>query len=593
MDDEPQILNYRNKDTVDIPDTAYMAEFREAARKALEPETADGASSPAFIPPGVSYSEEFTEADGVRLRKLLLEAALRRIEALQLYEPLPLQKRFHESMAKERIIRGSNRSGKTVGACVEVARALTGQDPFNRYPKENGIWYSVSKDGNEIGQVMFPKLYRPGAFRIIRDLVTKKWRAFLPNDPEDILRKRESRPAPPLIPRRFVKTIAWEDKKKGVPSKVTLTNGWEHYFYSSNAAPTHGTAIDGANFDEEISNTEWYSEVAARLVDKSGWFIWSATPQAGTDELYRLHLRAQEPQEDPPLIEEFEALIDDNEFIGELDKRSFASKLSEEELSVRIGGQFGILSFKVFPEFSITLHGCPRFPIPDNWTRYAAIDPGRQVCAGLFLAIPDPEDEFHRDFVYLFDELYIKNCDAEIFGERMAQKVGHYQFEDFLIDHQYGRMREAGSGEAIEELYARALAKRRVACRSQGSGFTWAVAEPSAGVEASRLWLRPRDGKPPRLKVMVDALPNFLNEIKYYRYTREKVRGVWLPTNKPEGRGPVHLMACWRYLVQSNPIWVEPPERKSVETPIQRYLRLERERNHQGSYVRLGPCGGA
>ncbi len=156
---------------------------------------------------------------------------------------------------------------------------MTGRD--KRYP-EQGIAYICAKDGKAVAGVVYKLLFKAGAFKIIRDQETKLWRAFNPSRPEDFARIKEARQAPPLIPPRQIQSVAWEDKKAGVPSLVTLHNGWEIHFFSSNSAPPHGTQIDLAWFDEEILNQLWYAETAARLVDRNGRFLWSATPQAGT-----------------------------------------------------------------------------------------------------------------------------------------------------------------------------------------------------------------------------------------------------------------------------------------------------------------------
>ncbi|MCI0628573.1 MAG: hypothetical protein L0387_44150, partial [Acidobacteria bacterium] len=220
---------------------------------------------PASIPPPLPWQEDpkLTIYQQRQLRKLVLEKANRQIEALNLYEPLPIQDEFHRCTAPERIIRGSNRSGKTLAACVEVARAVCGSDPYNKYPKENGRWFCVAKDGSQIGQVVWRKLGRPGAFKIIRDRQTGLWRAFRPWDPEDADREREAKPAPALIPKRLIRGIAWENKKLDQPSVVTLATGWELSFFSSLSDPPTGSDVDGANFDEEIEGPTWYPEISA------------------------------------------------------------------------------------------------------------------------------------------------------------------------------------------------------------------------------------------------------------------------------------------------------------------------------------------
>lgn len=525
--------------------------------------------------------------EGARLRKVLVEKAKRKIEGLKLYEPMPLQDDFHRSTSKERIIRGSNRSGKTLTCACECARACTGQDPYGKYPKTDGIFYCVGKDGRETGQVMWRKLSRAGAFKIIRDLKTGHWRTYRPNDPDDKPRLSEAKLAPPLIPPRLIKEISWENKKESLPKIVRMFNGWELHFFSSLGKPPHGADIDGAWFDEEILDPDWYPEMAARLVDRNGQFMWSATPQAGTPLLYELHERAEEEaSKGKNGIVEFVALLEDNTHMTPEQVADFEAKLPEEERLVRVGGEFALLAFKVFPEYSRAIHWVDYFDVPIHWTRYAAIDPGRQICAVLFMAIPPPA---LGDFAYLYDELYIPNCDAEQFGQRMAQKATGQSFEAFIIDHQEGRKVSAGEGLSIEDMYSMALKKHNVRCEATGHNFEWGAAEPVAGVEACRLWLRERGNVLPKLRVMIQKVPNFDWEMRHYRYKR--ISG--LVTEQPESRNRVHLMGCLRYLVQSQPKWVEQKRAAVTSTAITKYL--ERKWQKDGAArpkVMLGPVGG-
>ena len=123
-------------------------------------------------------------------RRILAEVARRETEALRLYRPMATQQAFHESHANERIFYGGNQVGKTLAAAVEVARAITGCDPYGKYPKTDGICYAVGKDGRHIGRVLYKKLFKPGAFQIIKDLETGKWRSALPGV-DDAQRRRE------------------------------------------------------------------------------------------------------------------------------------------------------------------------------------------------------------------------------------------------------------------------------------------------------------------------------------------------------------------------------------------------------------------
>jgi hypothetical protein len=54
------------------------------------------------------------------------ERSRRQKEALRLYQPMDKQAVFHDSLASERIVRGGNRSGKSMSAFAETASAATG-----------------------------------------------------------------------------------------------------------------------------------------------------------------------------------------------------------------------------------------------------------------------------------------------------------------------------------------------------------------------------------------------------------------------------------------------------------------------------------
>lgn len=563
----------------------------DAAKRRGIPEQDEGRKrgrppGPNYTPPPLKPPPPILASDeAAMLRTLIQEKLRRKIEGLRLYKPLPLQRAFHESNAKERLIRGANRSGKTTAAAVEFARAVTGED--ERYPSE-GIAYLCGKDGKAVAGVLYKLLFKPGAFKIIRDLETEEWRAYNPSDPEDLKRMKEARPSPALIPKRFVKSTAWLDKKAGEPSMVLLHNGWELWFFSSNSAPPHGTQIDLAWFDEEILNQLWYSEIAARLVDRNGRFIWSATPQAGTLQLYELHERADKEAATLPVhertIEEFHVTLKQNDHITEAQRRDFISKLNADEILVRVEGEFAAHGLRVYPEFGETTHVVPFFVVPNDWTTYVGIDPGRQVCAALFMAIP-PSD----DFAYIFDELYLHQCSAAIFGREMRKKCRGRSIEAFVIDHQEGRKADTGSGLTVEDQYSAALQENGIKCWRTGYDFTPGAADPEGGIEAVRGYLSAHNG-PPKLRILAGMAPMFIWEMKRYWY--EKKDGM--PTDKPRSRGPVHLCACIRYIIQDGPTY----QKHEVKTTAaagragsvwMAAQKLMNPKGRDGSSLNLGP----
>lgn len=554
---------------------------------ALAAQAAQAAANVAFREQALFGPETgMTPHKAHELRKLTAELTRRKIEGLKLYEPLPTQNAFHMSDAQMALLRGSNRGGKTLPAAVEVARAVTGQDPHGKYPQEGGRCFCIGKDLSHVGQVMWRKLGRSGAFKIIRDLKTKAWRAFRPWDPADLAREKETKPAPPLIPPRLIKEIAWENKKEMIPHLVRLTNGWEIVFYSSLGEPPNGNDIDLFWFDEEIVHTQWYPEMVARILDRQGRGLWSATPQAGTEQLYELHERAEKERgKDDPAVEEFIILLMDNPHIREKDKQAFSDNLSDDERRVRIGGDFAISSFKVYPEFSMLVHGCPRFEVPADWTRIMVTDPGHQICAVLFAAVPPPD---RADHVYLYDELYIAECDAVKYASLVAHKVQGQHFHTFLIDPNGAILTDIGHGRTVGEQYSEELRKRGITSETTQSNFRMACDVIDAGLLAVHGWLGIRQDGTPKIKVLAGSLPSFEYEVK--RYHKKRVNGLVI--DKPDQKRNTHLMDCLRYLALLNPRYSKPPVRKAEASGARKAFLSKQNRDKErngGSYVRFGP----
>lgn len=346
-----------------------------------------------------------------------------------------------------------------------------------------------------------------------------------------------------------------------------------------------GTISSNCWFDEEIKDRDWYPEMMARIMTRGGRFVWSATPQAGTEQLYKLHERAEmEAFKKAPKIEEFLLLLDENPHVAEESKRDFAARLSEDEYRVRYEGEFVYLSFKVFPEFKVDLYASEPFSIPPSWTRYMIVDPGRQVCACLFMAVPPPEE---GDHVYLYDELYLKHCSAELFAKSVAEKVAEQTFQAFIIDHRGGRQTDAGSGRTIEDQYSDALGRKKVKSVATGTGFIWGSDDKKAGVEACRDWMRIRDDGTAKLRLFQDRVPNFLAEIKRFRYKKDPEGRV---TDEPEDRGEVHAMACFRYAALYKPSYVKPKlGTRAVSGAYAAYQKLKKSLQKIGESINLGP----
>lgn len=544
----------------------------------------------------------------------MAELERRNQESLKLYEPLPHQQDYHECRATTVIALGGNRAGKTLAVMVELARCVTEQDPFNKMPEVPGqkLQIVIGKDWDHIGNVIFPYLFREGAFYIIEDKETKKYRAWKPWDPADVARKAERKPAPPLIPKRFIKPKSWSWISKGKRQfkKVELTTGWEIRAYSSEGDPPQGFKALRVNIDEDISREDWVPEMRARLSDLKGYFHWSAMPHSKCDSLVRLADQADDQvgREQPNTIK-FEWSFLDNPFIDEDEKKKRVEELTEQgedELAMRIHGRFLTGSRLVYPTFNKEVHSVAIDDIPGklkgipaDWTRYAFIDPGFGTAAALFFAVPPPSLNWKH--VILEDELYLPQCDAEKFAEAMLQKTRDRFFQAFVMDMQGGRLTDIGSGQPVWLQYRRALEKRHVKSDWSGSGFLPGSTDIPGRLGAVRTWLRVQeDGLPTVLMlkhvnegVVSYAAPNLLKELKKYRRKTTKVNGTEVTLDEPQTKGQCHAVQCLEYAAAFDPKFVA---QKKVVAPVTsgwewiEKLKRKRKAQEPGLVINLGPA---
>jgi hypothetical protein len=550
---------------------------------------------PAKIPK-VPVISEFQKDE---IRQLQSEIRDRRLEALRLYRPNPNQEKIHTSTASEKLVIGGNRSGKSLCTFVEDARAVTGQDPHGKYPKENGILVIVAKDWKHIGLVVVPYLFRAGAFRIIKDEKTKEWRSYNPATDEH--RRGETKPAPPLIPPRMIKKQSWVLKSSNFMSSCVLTNGWEIHFFSSEGEPVQGFQCNICHIDEDINNEQWVPEMQARLVDRKGTLMWSAMPHSTNNALLGLKERADASEEqlgEKSEIRQFKLRFLDNPFLDSEEKRKSIERWSangEDVLRMRSEGDFITDSILVYPTFDMRIHGMERDELPDGgivpetWTRYCAIDPGHAVTAVLFMAVPPDEA-----FWLCYDQLYLRQCNATMFGEAFAKKVGSAHFHSFIIDAHGGRLRDIGSGRLPSEQYTEQLVKHGIRSQVTGSSFLAGCDDIMARCESTRTALHIRPNGTPQIRVLRNACPDLERELKRYRKLVNHVAGVAIVTDKPNTKGECHISQCLEYLAAYRPSYHKPPARYQEKEPWWVQWQKDRKKrltDQHGSFVYLGPQG--
>jgi hypothetical protein len=499
-------------------------------------------------------------------------------EAIRLARPLPHVASFHESRKQIRILSGSNQSAKTYHEVLEIGRAITGQDPYKKYPKHNGRAILVGYDGDHLSDPFYQKLFLPGEFKIIRDERTRKWRAVRPDpadprrlDPYDLAYQEQWRDAPPFVPPRMVASVAWEVASKRIPRNITLTNGWQTLWRSSNSRPPRGRQVHLVALDEDLRNTNaWVNEMIPRLVKHAARMIWAATAQEGGPELYEL---CQKADAGSAHVGFHRLLIADNPFISDEQRAFFLDTLtSEEERAVRYYGENALAVRLVYRDYDPNgMHGCEPFAIPAHkWARYVVLDPGRQHCGTLFLAV-DPQEKH----VYVYDAMDLRNSDATRWAHEVAARQMGMKFEAVIVDQRMGKQTHVGREylKNVARQYWEALVEAGVEPRRRGvdprlGGCFPGSDDVDAREETLLSWLQPRPiGSPfagtPRLQVFRGMSPELDRQIRLasrdYANHKEK-----------RAAQQEDLLVCLEYAAAFNPGFhsPEPAIRSDTAMPI-------------------------
>jgi hypothetical protein len=548
------------------------------------------------------------------------EIAQRRLESLNLYVPQPTQEEFHKCNAPECMLMGGNRGGKSLAAFVEVARAVQGKDPYGKYPLRDGKLAIVGYKAFNIGNVIYPYLFKAGAFKIIRDTETQLWRVYRPWVPQDKAREKEAKPAPPLIPPRMIEKIVWKDRAKQVFSNVYLKSGWEIMAFSSRAKPEQGFQLDCCLIDEDILDPSWYEEAAGRLIDRSGRLLWSALPHDENDCMARFAERAESQEESherggtKPTTVVFRISMESNPYLPEEAKKAAVAgwkSMGDDVYRKRALGEMVTDSVLMYPMWKRGLHDIQGYAgqlageadqylkdrnVPSSWCRRLAVDPGHETAAAVLIATP-PSGKWHL----VYDEIYIHQCDARKIAFALARKTAGDWFQSFIIDSHGGNLTSIDTGIAPREAYEREMKKEDVQCVETKHRFIPGCSVIAYREEVMRGMLSVGGSGSPQLIFDFDRCPNLDREMR--RFRKKKVNGN--VTDTGNRRSNTHAVECMEYLsaylTDTRQPYVAPKGRRRVETPGQRRVRQFKERkrlrqeaaNPFGftSTIILGPTG--
>lgn len=568
-----------------------------------------------------------------RMDAAVEELDRRQRDAVRLYKPMPAQEEFHRCKSPVRIIRAGNRSGKTLAVTMEVARAARQMDPHKKYTKKRPliIWMIVYSEDN-IGRTLFRMLFKPGQFRMIRDLHTNNWRVYDPSDPSDASRKGDSEPAPPFIPADEIhggsvgmapsecRGFTWIAKGSRIFKSVRLKNGTELRTFCSNSEPPMGDPVDIAVIDEDLKqNKQMVSELMARIADEEGCIIWSVWPKSKNDALERLSRQAREEEGKPdPDVTEFRMKFSGNQYISKRAKertlRLWATQ-GENVLKSRDEGDFGLDDVLMYPEYDLDIHGVPNMPdpkcierglyqgnvdwflrtrkIPADWTRFMWVDPGWGTTAVLFMAIPPPAV---GDFVVAYDELYLHKKVYGFVAKEIARKIGDQQIYLFGIDNQHGRKHNQGTGKTEKQQLVEALKALNVRSVMTGHGFKKGSTDVTGRIGMVRSWLSLRADGTPKFRILRSKAdptktycPNMEFEFSAYRRRLHQDEAREDPVDKHN-----HIMATFEYFAHDRASrYVKPSSNSAEFDPVTAAVEKwsqEEERRNGGKHTNLGPC---
>lgn len=547
-----------------------------------------------------------------RLRDIVHESIRRRGEALRLFRPMPDQMPILEALstASEFLVRGGQRSGKTVLTAAITASAATriplcdcdGNELPHYFPTDRPLLIWVFGYDERHISVIHRKLFRPGLFRIIEDEDTGEWRAWDPSRPEDMAREKETKPSPPMIPPRMIPEKdgwSWRERAGRVFELCRLKNGTEiHAFPSGAEAPT-GEAVDVVFIDEALKYASHIPELQARLSDNRGKLLWSSWPKQSNTALMDMSTRAAEQKEEVRIgkrkiadVVEICLQFNRNKFIPKEEARKRIEAWSDAERRARDLGEWVMDLVLVYPEFNTEIHctsgtGCPekiRKILAENnqrppwdWTHYLALDPGHTQPAVLFAAVPPTE---LGDFVVIYDEVYIANSNQETTAREIARIGGSIQFETFIIDNRYGRQHQGGSIVDITQQYSNAFRRHGLKSKQTEYGFVGGCDNIDARIMLVRECFREREDGTTKLLFVKERVPNTIKEFSLYKkmIDREGVKEKIADRHHD-------AMDCMGYIVAHNPVYVRPDKQKIINSdPIAKIFTemMERKKKKLG-----------
>ncbi len=538
-----------------------------------------------------------------------------------MFRPTTQQEPILRATAHKVLCTGGNRSGKTALSAAMVASYLrnipitlkSGEQIHLRSKREQAIevlTWVIGLDWTHLIDTIEKKLFKPGLFPIIRDQVTREWRAVDPESDYDNAHKDDWRDAPPLIPSWEIEDYQWRIQRCHV---VLKHNRGVLTGYASSGNLKQGDAVHRIWVDENIEIPEYFADWQQRLASTEGKIWWSAYPEMGANfafsNLYDECLT--QVGKEHPSAQLFTLRQRDNPHISEKGYEIAMSGLSEEERLVRDEGQFQFDKLLMYPWFDEKKHVLRRamktendqvaqifvensMRPPRDWSNFLILDPGTAHPALLAISVSPPWiGDREAPYCVAFQEIYPGRCDADMLAEMAARKFDYCWFEAFIIDGHAGRHKPMGFTETVQARYTRAFEKAGMLSRQTGSGWWIGSDDIPARTQAVTSMLVPQGPTMmPRLRIVEGGCPNLINQIRKYRRAVDKVTKIVL--EKPAERQTIDLAVCLEYFAARDPAWVPQPDLPPNINPVQKMIiehmrQLEIARSGQAEVFHCGP----
>lgn len=275
--------------------------------------------------------------DFLELLAASLQTAATKPNVLNYKPNSPIHQKFHESDKLGRILRGGNRSGKSVAGTVESVWRATGRHPYQKTHElpTRGRIVTVDRDA--------------GIEQIIKPLLSQ-W-----TPPSELV------------------DGSWERSFSNARKTLTFRNGStiELKTHQQEVESFAGIPLHYVWLDEECPQAI-FNECRLRLVDYNGCWYMTMTPVEGQDWIFDRFITTSAKN-----VDMFEVDIGDNPHLNKKALELLDDDLDEDEKKVRRQGIFVPKGGLVLREFEYSRHIIEgKGSVPDSWAIYVSIDHG-------------------------------------------------------------------------------------------------------------------------------------------------------------------------------------------------------------------------